>query len=646
MTLLINPGFELPSDSHRALVLTPNKPDQHSYWTERGEINNPAGWTAWYVHSEGQPPEHDPTNPNGWCEPETRAAPHRNPDRMHSGALGHVMFTFYRIHKGGHFQRTAAVPGQRYEFSYWAHAWTGNSDDPSESAAGRGALAWLVDDAETDAQLQATFQAGIDPTGGTDPEAATVVWGEAWCIYNVFRQLSVEAVAQAETITVFTNEVFLWPYKHCDGYIDDADLVPLVDPEPEPEPECRGVPRVDYARTYWLLPQAATQTQVQRALTLAYPTRGTVGFSADDAGLGDLDNREVRVLWFAPTDWDRDKLDAFFAEWYPGVTVIHEFVGIDPVDPQPEPPTGGEPTVYPDPGVLIGLHSQRTKDGWLDYYRKTKASAFKGFTVAQCVAAKQASPETLVIYRRHVDNDGAYINAPDLVASARALLDLYAAEFAGYSQASGMSVADILKHIDVLESVNEVIGTQDPELEPAVAFDVAFADAIRVRYGHQVSAGLLTIAVGNPHESEVVKLLPAARKAAEDGHYIGYHPYWSANTERSWLAEKWQWHAGRWCEWDRVFTAHGVYPRYYGGEGGICYAADGDSFQPNRGWKSCGSFGKYITDLVRFDRLARAWNATHGNRFRGLTVFCYGGYGWEDFDFEPGDLAELAEALA
>lgn len=641
---LVNPGFELPSAGHIALVLTPNKSGQASYWTKRGEINPPPGWTPWYVHSEGQPPEHDPENPNGWCEPEIRSAPHRNPDRMHTGAQGWVMFTFYRIHKGGYFQQIPAQPGQRYRFSYWAHAWTGNSDDPNESAAGRGPLAWLVDDAETDAQLQASFQAGIDPTGGTDPDADSVVWGDAWCIYNVYRQVSVEAVAASDTVTVFTKELFMWPYRHCDGYIDDADLVQLVDPEPEPE--CRGLPREQYARTYWLLPQTATQVQFPRALTLAYPTRGTVGFSADDAGIGDLDSRDVRVLWFTPTDWDRDALDAFFAQWYPGVTIIHEFIDIPPVGPQPQPPQGGEPPALPAPGCLIGLHMQRPKTGWIDYYRKVKPGVFKALQLGMCLEAKAASPDTLVIYRHHVDNDGSWVHRPDLRVAAREFLDLYSADFTAHAAATGQTLAQVLDGVDVIESLNEVIGTYDSEIELAVEFDVAFADAIESRYGDALRGGLLTIAVGNPHESEVVKLLPAARKSSERGHYLGYHPYWSTNRERSFLATNWQWHAGRWCEWDKEFAAHGVYPRYYGGEAGICYAADGWSFEPNHGWKSCGPFSEYISALELFDRLAAAWNAQHGNRFQGAAIFCYGGYGWQDFDFEPGDLAELAEALA
>lgn len=234
--LLQNPGFEAGTSGHRCLVLTPNKPGQHSYETERGEVNNPVGWTSWYVHSENHPPMHDPSNPLGWCEPETRPAPHRNPDRMHTGALGQVMFTFSRIHDGGYYQQVAVTPGTRYRATGWAHAWTGSSDDPRVSCVGSGAFYAPLGTAANDDQRQATFWLGIDPTGGTDPDAESVVWGDGAHVYNVYAQVAVGAVAQSDTITVFTRERFLWPFKHCDGYWDDLALVPAEDEPAPPEP--------------------------------------------------------------------------------------------------------------------------------------------------------------------------------------------------------------------------------------------------------------------------------------------------------------------------------------------------------------------------------------------------------------------------
>lgn len=640
---LRNGDFELAATgdaAHRALVLTPNKAGQASYWTQRGEINNPDGWTAWYVHSEGEPPEHDPSNPNGWCEPETRSAPHKDPDRMHGGTTGHVMFTFYRIHQGGYFQQAPAVVGKRYEFSYWAHAWTGNSDDPNVSEPGSGPLTWWIDDGASGAQLQASFEAGIDPTGGTDPEADTVVWGEALFIYNVYAQVpAVEAVAQSDTITVFTRETMLWPYKHCDGYIDDADLVQLVDPEPEPEPECRGLPREDYARTYWLLSQAATQAQVQRALTLAYATRGTVGFSADDAGIGDLDNREVRVLWFAPTDWDRDALDAFFAEWYPGVTVIHEYID---TAPPVEPPTGGEPTPpyqLRSPN-LIGLHSSYVGAQSWPYIEQGLPTVQKFFSAGDCYSAKRRAPELVSVWRKHESS----LPAGTPREQAVWYVGQYEAEIKTAASNMGLTVAALLDGIDAVESYNEMVPSNNPAaITTAVDFDVEFADQLYRRFSDGVAPVLLNVAVGNPYESEVPLLLPAADAAEFYDGWLGYHAYWAANRERSYLADGWQWHAGRWCEWDKVFTAHGLYPRYLSTEAGRCYSPDGKWMNPALGWKSCGSFESYLVDIAEFNARVLAWNATHANRFTGAVIFCAYQYGWADFELGSGDVELLTK---
>ena len=55
----------------------------------------------------------------------------------------------------------------------------------------------------------------------------------------------------------------------------------------------RGSPRVQYDRTYWLMPPDATEKEFIQMASEAFSTRSTIGFSADDAGIGDLDNRNI-----------------------------------------------------------------------------------------------------------------------------------------------------------------------------------------------------------------------------------------------------------------------------------------------------------------------------------------------------------------
>jgi hypothetical protein len=91
---------------------------------------------------------------------------------------------------------------------------------------------------------------------------------------------------------------------------------PYLDPLPPP----RGRPREPYSRTYVLLPPQAGTAWAQAVVEASWDLhRFTVGGSADDAGIGDLDHR--RVVAVNPAEWQQDLL-AFFAEHYPGVACL------------------------------------------------------------------------------------------------------------------------------------------------------------------------------------------------------------------------------------------------------------------------------------------------------------------------------------
>jgi hypothetical protein len=91
---------------------------------------------------------------------------------------------------------------------------------------GRGAAFLLQEDTPplndepwNDAIGNFSFVLGIDPTGDTNPFAATVIWGPVAHIYNVHHLVpAVEATAEGETITVFLRSKTLWAFKHRDGY--------------------------------------------------------------------------------------------------------------------------------------------------------------------------------------------------------------------------------------------------------------------------------------------------------------------------------------------------------------------------------------------------------------------------------------------
>jgi hypothetical protein len=102
-----------------------------------------------------------------------------------------------------------------------------------------------------------------------------------------------------------------------EGELDMLPGLPLVSP---PQPSPRGLPRVPYARTYVLLPPGADSAWAQAVVAAAWDTnRFTIGGSADDAGIGDLDFR--RVIAVNPAAWG-DDLHAFFETHYAGTLYV------------------------------------------------------------------------------------------------------------------------------------------------------------------------------------------------------------------------------------------------------------------------------------------------------------------------------------
>jgi len=81
----------------------------------------------------------------------------------------------------------------------------------------------------------------------------------------------------------------------------------------------RGKPRVQYDRTYVLLPPTADAAWAQAVVESTWDQhRYTIGGSADDAAVGDLDVR--RVIGINPQEWQGDQsLEEFYAQYYPGV---------------------------------------------------------------------------------------------------------------------------------------------------------------------------------------------------------------------------------------------------------------------------------------------------------------------------------------
>ena len=72
-----------------------------------------------------------------------------------------------------------------------------------------------------------------------------------------------------------------------------------------------------YKRIYVLLPPTADRKWFEAAARASFDGRYTIGFSADDAGMGDFENRQVLAV--NPHHWPEVLTSTWFEQHYPGV---------------------------------------------------------------------------------------------------------------------------------------------------------------------------------------------------------------------------------------------------------------------------------------------------------------------------------------
>lgn len=191
------------------------------------EVQVAPGWRAFYADV---PPDYA-TKParcsqegNGcyWARPEFRdnkAAEFAY--RVQSGLKSQKYFTFGRQHEAGLMQQVAGIePGTKLHFQAFVQLWS--------CMAGE---LWSVCPTMPYSNSPAPMHArvGIDPTGGTNPWAGTVIWAGENNTVDTWLLLQVDAVAQADKVTVFVYTRADWtdmiPRIHNDVYIDNASLV-------------------------------------------------------------------------------------------------------------------------------------------------------------------------------------------------------------------------------------------------------------------------------------------------------------------------------------------------------------------------------------------------------------------------------------
>ena len=218
-----------------------------------GEVQAALGWRAYFVD---KPPKYvvrpefcyeiDPTVPNPkpkpkddgcfWARPEYRplkAGP-ASMNRIHGGVQVQKYFSYGRMHESGLMQRvTGITPGSQLRFSAFMEAWMCN-DFIEACDGGR----------KSQNATTMHLKVGIDPTGGTDPFSANVVWSGEGDSFDVWTQFSVEAAAVGDAVTVFTHSRPEWTdfaRMNNDVYVDDASLIVTAAPQ-SPTPTLESAP--------------------------------------------------------------------------------------------------------------------------------------------------------------------------------------------------------------------------------------------------------------------------------------------------------------------------------------------------------------------------------------------------------------------
>jgi hypothetical protein len=237
--LLENSGFEVDwnqGKSHEVLIL-PEAGDP--YTAEVGNILTPVDWLVWCRVDDG----HSLVEVGDAWDGEHGGDPYR----VVSPPKAVKMFKTDAPWQAGLMQQVSVTPGQRYRFTIMAHAWSNHNDEEAvpghEGCIGDPRCSWgvgkggyfalegeappLNGDPWNDAVQNFRFWVGIDPTGGMDPGAGTVIWGQPGAhIYNEHYEIPVvEAQAVSDRITVFTKADARWGFRNNDAYWDDAELV-------------------------------------------------------------------------------------------------------------------------------------------------------------------------------------------------------------------------------------------------------------------------------------------------------------------------------------------------------------------------------------------------------------------------------------
>lgn len=233
------------------LLINPDFENGYSYPLPCcNNIAVPAGWNIrWYTNTAAvidgttyafKQPEVKIIDNTKWpfcdgCAPNV-------PPRIHSGRYAVDSFALFAPQDTTLYQQVGRLPlGAIVTGSAWLHAWVGSCNPFPRNATVQVPAVSLQgpNDSDNDYQCADNFwpwetahmMVGIDPWGGTDPRAASVVWNwdqdnpAWWGPYDDYSPtLPVTATARSYTVTLFLRGVTQQPTRYDDLYFDTASL--------------------------------------------------------------------------------------------------------------------------------------------------------------------------------------------------------------------------------------------------------------------------------------------------------------------------------------------------------------------------------------------------------------------------------------
>ncbi|NWF68759.1 MAG: LysM peptidoglycan-binding domain-containing protein [Chloroflexi bacterium] len=202
LLLVVLLSGHFPAGAQQNLLTNPGFEDPFQTLDNNNERRVAQGWTPWHIPTAPSMPSWQNAQPVYLPTAPDRA-------RIRSGSNAQQMFSFYTTHTGGVYQRvTGITSGTQLRFTLFAYIWSSAQNDINRS--------------EDDGDIVA--RVGIDPTGGTDPTSASIVWSPNVERYDAYNEYSVTATAAGSAVTVYFESTVGRPVQNY-LYLDDASLV-------------------------------------------------------------------------------------------------------------------------------------------------------------------------------------------------------------------------------------------------------------------------------------------------------------------------------------------------------------------------------------------------------------------------------------